>query len=88
MVLSLLRAMGLLQFPFLPFFPPCVVAQSFSRVRLSVTPQTAARQASLSITVSQNWLKLMPIESVMPSNHLILCHPLPTKTHGSVSLGY
>ena len=41
-----------------------------------MTPQTAARQASLSITNSQNLLKLMSIELVMPSNHLILCHPL------------
>ena len=39
------------------------------------TPLTAAPQASLSITNSQNLLKLMSIESVMPSNHLILCHP-------------
>ena len=42
----------------------------------SVTPWTAACQASLSITNSWNLLKLMAIESVMPSNHLILCHPL------------
>ena len=42
-----------------------------------MTPWTAACQASLSITNSQSLLKLMPIESVMPSNHLILCHPLP-----------
>ena len=42
----------------------------------SVTPWTAAHQASLSITNSQSLLKLMSIESVMPSNHLILCHPL------------
>ena len=41
-----------------------------------MTPWTAARQASLSITNSWNLLKLMSIESVMPSNHLILCHPL------------
>jgi len=41
-----------------------------------VTPWTAARQASLSITNSQSLLKLMSIESVMPSNHLLLCHPL------------
>ena len=40
------------------------------------TPWTAARQASLSITNSWNLLKLMSIKSVMPSNHLILCHPL------------
>ena len=42
----------------------------------SVTPWTAAHQASLSITSSQSLLKLMSIESMMPSNHLILCHPL------------
>ena len=42
----------------------------------SVTPWTAARQASLSVTNSRSLLKLMSIESVMPSNHLILCHPL------------
>ena len=41
-----------------------------------MTPGTAACQASLSITISQSLLKLMSIESVMPSNHLILCHPL------------
>ena len=50
--------------------------QSLSCVRLFATPRTAARQASLSITNSQSLLKLMSIESVMPSNHLILCHPL------------
>ena len=50
--------------------------QSFSRVRLFATPWTAACQASLSITNSQTLLKLMPIESVMSSNHLILYHPL------------
>ena len=47
--------------------------QSLSRVRLFATPWTAARQASLSITNSQSLPKLMSIESVMPSNHLILC---------------
>ena len=41
-----------------------------------VTPRTAAHQVSLSITNSRNLLKLMPIESVMPSNNLIFCHPL------------
>ena len=51
-------------------------AQSLSRVQLFVTPWTAARQASPSITSSQSLLKLMSIESVMPSNHLILCCPL------------
>ena len=50
--------------------------QSLSRVRLFATPWTAARQASLSITNSWSSLKLMSIESVMPSSHLILCHPL------------
>ena len=44
--------------------------------RLFATPWTAARQASLSITNSRSLLKLMSVESMMPSNHLILCHPL------------
>ena len=52
------------------------VVQLLSRVQLFVTPWTAARQASLSSTISWSLLKLMPIESVKPSNHLILCHPL------------
>ena len=50
--------------------------QLLSRVRLFVTPWIAARQTSLSITNSRSSLKLMSIESVMPSSHLILCHPL------------
>ena len=50
--------------------------QSLSRVRLFVTPWIAARQASLSITNSRSLLKLMSIKLVMPSSHLILCHPL------------
>ena len=50
--------------------------QSLSCVQLFVTPWTAAHQASLSITNSQSLLKLMSIESVMPSNHPTLCHPL------------
>ena len=50
--------------------------QSLSRVRLFVTPWTAAHQASLSIINFRGLLKLMSIESVMPSNHLILCCPL------------
>ena len=50
--------------------------QSLSCVRLFVTPRTAAHQASLSITDSRNLPKLMSVESVMPSNHLILCRPL------------
>ena len=50
--------------------------QSLSCVRLFVTPWTAAHQASLSITNSQSLFKLMSIQLVMPSNHLILCRPL------------
>ena len=50
--------------------------QSLSLVWLSVTPWTAARRVSLSITNSWSLLKLMSIESVIPSNHFILCHPL------------
>ena len=50
--------------------------QLLSRVQLFVSPWTAACQASLSITNSQSLLKLMSIELVMPSNHLILCRPL------------
>ena len=50
--------------------------QPLSRVRLFATPWTAARQASLSITISWSLHKLMSLESVMPCNHLILCRPL------------
>ena len=50
--------------------------QLFSRVQLFATPWTAAHQASLSITNSWTLLRIMSIKSVMPSNHLILCHPL------------
>ena len=50
--------------------------QSLSHVRLFATPWIAASQASLSITNSRNSLRLTSIESVMPSSHLILCHPL------------
>ena len=50
--------------------------QSLSCVRLLATSWTAGRQASLSIANSRSLLKLMSIESVMPSNHLIFCHPL------------
>ena len=53
----------------------CLV-QSLSHVRLFATPWTAACQASLTFTISQSLLKLMSIELVMPSNHLIHCHPL------------
>ena len=50
--------------------------QLLSHARFFATPWTAACQASLFFTTSQSFLKLMSIESVMPSNHLILCHPL------------
>ena len=60
---------------FTVYLTPFSPVQPLSRVRLC-TPWTAAHQASLSITNSQSLLKLMPIESVMPSNHLILCRPL------------
>ena len=50
--------------------------QSLSLDRLFVTPWTAACQASLSFTISQSLFKLMSMELVMPSNHLVLCHPL------------
>ena len=53
-----------------------ISVQSLSHVRLFVTPWTATHQASLYITNSQSLLKLMSIESVMPSSHLILCCPL------------
>ena len=53
-----------------------VVVQLLSRVRLFATPWTTARQAPLSFTVSHSSLRFMPIESVMPSNHHILCHLL------------
>ena len=52
------------------------VILSLSHVHSSATPWAAAHQTSLPITDSWTLLKLMPIESVMPSNHLILCHPL------------
>ena len=58
-----------------PLTPFCSV-QALSHVQLFVTPWTAALQASLSITNSWSLLKLTSIESVMPSNHLILCRPL------------
>ena len=53
-----------------------VVVQSISFVLLFATPWTAAHQASLSFTISWNLLKRMSTESVIPSNHLVICHPL------------
>ena len=61
------------------FFNSQSASQSFQSlccVQLFVTPWTAARQASLSITNSRSSLKLTSVESVMPTNHLILCHPI------------
>ena len=72
----------LLYFPFFYLFYSLFLSfqfssvQSLSRVWLFASPWTAARQASLSITISQSLLKTMSIESVMPSNHLILYCPL------------
>ena len=59
-----------------PHPPLFVVVQSLSHVQFFGTPWTAACQTSLSFTISQSLLKLMSIELVMPSNHLVLCHPL------------
>ena len=53
-----------------------VVVKWPSHVKLIAAPRTVAHQASLSFTISWSFLKLMPIESMMPSNHLLLCHPL------------
>ena len=52
------------------------VVQSLSCVRIFATPWTAAHQASLSFPISQSLLEFMSVELVLPSNHLILCHPL------------
>ena len=64
----------------LPPQPPhlvvVVVIRLLGHVRLFETPQAAACQASLSFTISQSLLKLMSIESELPSNHPVLCHPL------------
>ena len=62
--------------PIISLTPIVVVVQLRSRVRLFVTLWTSARQGSLSFTISWSLLKLTFVESVMPSNHLILCHPL------------
>ena len=66
----------ILCFPVIHLWAFVIVVQSLSHVQLSVTPWTTAPQASLSFTISWSLLKLMSVESVMPSNHLILCHPL------------
>ena len=68
--LSVLLVIYLLIFGYIQF------SSVTHRVQLFATPWTAAHQASLSITISRSLLKLMSINSMMPSNHLILCHPL------------
>ena len=67
-------------------FKIVVVVQLLSHVQLFATPGTTACQACLSFTISRNLLKLMSIESVIPSNHLIFCHLLlPGGSYGKVS---
>ena len=81
--LFLISSASVRSIPFLSFIEPIFAwnvpfssVQSLSHVRLFATPWIAVRQASLSITNSQNSLKFKSIESVMPSSHLILCRPL------------
>ena len=70
--LDIIKMRSLFYYNILPFSS----VQLLSHVWLFVTPWTAAHQASLSVTNSQSLLKLMPMESMMPSNHFILCCPL------------
>ena len=74
--IPLLRDVTELQVELPVLYFPFSSVQSLSRVWLFATPCTVARQASQPITNSRNLLKLMSFKSVMPSNHLILCHPL------------
>ena len=67
---------AILSSSFFSFFFKLIVVQSVSRIWLFVTPRIAAQQASLCFTISWSLLKLMSIESLIPSNHLILCCPL------------
>ena len=60
----------------IPILINVVVVQVLSCVQLFATPWTTARQASLSFTISWSCLKIISFESVMPSDHLVLCHPL------------
>ena len=84
---------GLLFFPGdIPWSSPslgsCLSSvQSRSRVRLFATPWTAAHQASLSITNSRSLLRLMLIESMMPCDHLILCHPFSSRLQSFAESG-
>ena len=69
---------------YITYSSPVAVVQSLSHVLLLMTPWTAARQTSLSFTISCSLLKLMSIELVMPSNHLVLCplgHPDTLVSH-------
>ena len=72
---SFVVGVGLRDLSCLTTFLFCVAVQSLSCVWLFATPQTAAHQASLSYTISWSLFKLISIESVMPCNHLTLCHP-------------
>ena len=68
---------------------PCIQCFSGAQLYPTVTPWTAACQASLSITISRSLLKLLSIETVMPSNHLILCYPLlPPSIFPSIRVFY
>ena len=71
--LSIMLVVGLLCMTY--YVEVVVVVQSLSCIQLFATPWTAACQTSLSFTMSWSLLTLMSIELVMPSNHLILCHP-------------
>ena len=75
---SLLEAVSLPQPPLtrLKIYCLFIAVHSLSHIRLFVTPWTSARRASLSFAISQSLPKFMPVESKMPSNHLILCCPL------------
>ena len=76
MIENFLWEISIFRFIFHFHFFWILLVQSLSHVWLFATPWTAARHASLSITHSWSLLKLMSIESVIPSNHLIFCHPL------------
>ena len=82
----MLDSYGLWWLPAILGFPWLVVAvvQPLRCFQLFVTPWTAARQDSLSFTISQSLHKLISIESVMRSNHLILCHPFPSSIFPSI----
>ena len=76
-----------LKLHFLEFFMDVVVVHLLSCVWIFATPWIAVCQASLSFTISQSLLKLVPTESVMPSNHFILCHPFSSYLQSFPVLG-